>query len=323
VQLSIMLEPQEGITYEQQLAVARRAEALGFAGLYRSDHYASVQTSDRADGPEPLGSTDAWAALAGLARDTERLTLGTLVSPVTFRPAGNLAKVVATVNEMAGPGPDGRSRIALGMGTGWLESEHRQHGFPFEGLRTRFDRLEEHLGAVTALWDPAQDPVDLDGTHVRLESARFRPVPEPRPRIVVGGKGLRRTPALAARFADELNGVYASPAEAREQRVALDAACREVGRDPSSIAYSLMTGCLLGADEAEVRERAAALHADEPDADVDGWLARIREIWVVGTPERARERLEELADAGVEQVMLQTLLPDDLALLDLAAALRG
>lgn len=316
MRLNVMLEAQEGLTYADQLAVARHAEELGFDGLYRSDHYGSTA------GREGLGSTDAWAVLAGLARDTSRIRLGTLVSPVTFRAAGNLAKVVATVSEIAGAQVDGTSRVVLGMGTGWLESEHRQHGFPFEDLGTRFARLDEHLAAVTALWDPDRDAVSIAGDHVVIDGGRFAPKPVPRPRIVVGGKGLRRTPMLAARYADELNGVFASPAEAAHQRRALDESCAEIGRAPETIAYSLMTGCLLGATEAEFRDRASRLHQRSGSTrDLDQWLAAREGAWVLGTPERARRRLDELTQAGVEQVMLQHLLHDDLDMLDVMADL--
>jgi alkanesulfonate monooxygenase SsuD/methylene tetrahydromethanopterin reductase-like flavin-dependent oxidoreductase (luciferase family) len=159
MRLSVMIEPQEGLSYDQILAVARRAEAVGFAGFYRSDHYSSV--ADRVG----IGSTDAWATLAGLARETSTIALGTMVTPVTFRPAGNLAKVVATVAEMAGT-VDGQPRVHLGMGTGLLETEHRQHGFPFEDLATRFRRLDEHLQVVHGLWDPQRDPFSFDGEFV-------------------------------------------------------------------------------------------------------------------------------------------------------------
>src|SRR5688572_19644206 len=150
-----MLEAQEGMTYDDLLRLAQRAEQVGLDGLYRSDHYGSVA------GREGLGSTDAWATIAGLARETTRLTLGTLVSPATFRTIGNLAKTVATVSEMAGAAPDGGSRIVLGMGTGWLEVEHRRHGFPFEDLDTRFRRLEEHLEVLSRFWDDGAQPFDF------------------------------------------------------------------------------------------------------------------------------------------------------------------
>jgi alkanesulfonate monooxygenase SsuD/methylene tetrahydromethanopterin reductase-like flavin-dependent oxidoreductase (luciferase family) len=313
MRFNVMLEPQEGITYAEQLAVARRAEQLGFDGLYRSDHYSSV------GGRESVGSTDAWAAIAGMARGTDRIRLGTLVSPVTFRPAGNLAKVVATVAEMAGVVPPGESRVVLGLGTGWLEVEHRQHGFPFEDMATRFRRLTEHLEVITALWDPARPEVSFDGEFVTIEAARFAPKPIPRPRVIVGGKGLRKTPALAARFADELNGVFSSPQECARQRAALDEACRSEGREPSSIAYSLMTGCLVGADEAEYWERAQRLHARTGGGDFEGWLESLSGAWVLGGPAQARERLAALAEAGVDGIMLQHQLHDDLDMLDVIA----
>ena len=313
MRLAMMLEPQEGLAYGEIRAVARRAEATGLAGLYRSDHYSSV--GDRSG----LDSTDAWATLAGLARETSRITLGTLVSPTTFRPAGNLAKVVATVSQMAGPGPDGSSRIDLGMGTGWLETEHRQHGFPFEELGVRFDRLEEHLRAVTGLWDPDRDPYDQDGPFVHLERAVFRPKPDPRPRLLIGGKGLRRTPRLAARHADELNGVFLSPERCAEQRRALDEACEAEGRDPATVGYSLMTGCLVARTSSELRIRVRGMQDRLGDSrDVQEYLASVPEEWVVGTPEQAADRLGTLAEIGVEAVMLQHL-PGDLDMVDVIA----
>ncbi len=318
MRLAIMLEPQEGLTYDDLLAVATRVADRGLAGLYRSDHYGSVM-GPRAGHDEPLASTDAWATLAGLARETRDIVLGTLVSPVTFRPAGNLAKVVATVAEMAGPAPDGSSRIHLGLGTGWLESEHRQHGFPFEDLGTRFRRLEEHLAAVRGLWDPDQDPYSQDGEHVTLEGARFRPVPDPRPRIIVGGRGMERTPALAARYADELNGVSLTPAECTAQRIALGRSCEALGRDPESAGYSLMTGVLVGRDTADLHARVRRLLDRNGDGrSPEAYLAERRD-WVTGTVEEAADHLGRLAEAGVQTVMLQNLLHDDLEVVDLIA----
>jgi alkanesulfonate monooxygenase SsuD/methylene tetrahydromethanopterin reductase-like flavin-dependent oxidoreductase (luciferase family) len=310
----MMLEPQEGLTYDDLLAVARRVEATGLDGLYRSDHYASV------NGREGLASTDAWATLAGLARDTSRIRLGTLVSPATFRTAGNLAKVVATVSEMAGAAPGGGARVSLGLGTGWLETEHRQYGFPFEQIGVRFDRLEEHLAAVRGLWDPERDPFDLDGRHVRMEGAVFRRKPEPRPRIVVGGGGMRRTPELAARYGDELNNVFAPPQRCVQQRAALVAACEAQGRDPATVAYSLMTGCIVGATQQEFEARVRRLQERMDDGRAPGeFLAERSETWILGTPDQAAERIGAF-DAGVEAVMLQHLAPDDLDMIDLVAA---
>lgn len=312
MRISIMLEGQEGLTYDTILGVARRAEAAGLCGLYRSDHYSSGR-----DGDEP-GSTDAWATLAGLARDTARLRLGTLVSPATFRAPANEAKLAATVSEMAGTGEDGSSRVTLGLGTGWMEVEHRRHGFPFEDLATRFRRLEEHLEIVTRLWDAGGQPFDFDGEFATLRQARFAPVPAPRPTVAVGGAGMKRTPALAARYADELNGVYLSPAKAAQQRGALTRACEDADRDPASVRYSIMTGCLVGSTESEFRQRVRRVAERAGDGrSLDEAVAARADVYVQGTVEQARQRLGELADAGVDAVMLQDLVPDDLEMIDL------
>ncbi|MBW3605939.1 MAG: LLM class flavin-dependent oxidoreductase [Actinobacteria bacterium] len=313
MRLSVMIEPQEGLSYAQILAVAQRAEQTGFAGFYRSDHYSSV--ADR----EGVASTDAWATLAGLARDTERITLGTMVTPVTFRPAGNLAKVVATVAEMAGTAGD-RSRNHLGMGTGWLETEHRQHGFPFEDLATRFRRLDEHLQVVRGLWDATDDPFEFDGEFVTISGAHFAPPPDPRPRIIMGGTGKRKTPHLAARSADELNTVFQSARGCHEMRQAMDAACEEQDRDPASLPLTLMTGCLVGATDAEFRDRAKRLHARIGSGDLDAWLDELRGTWVIGGPEEAAEHLGRLSDVEVTGVLLQHQDPDDLDMLDAVTA---
>jgi alkanesulfonate monooxygenase SsuD/methylene tetrahydromethanopterin reductase-like flavin-dependent oxidoreductase (luciferase family) len=332
MRINLMIEAQEGMEYADILAVARRAEDLGFEGLYRSDHYASVFNRDG------MGSTDAWATLAGLARDTNRILLGTLVSPVTFRPAANLAKVVATVGEMAGtvsapPVSASRavpsrastavtrtSRVHLGLGTGWLESEHAQYGFPFDDLGTRFRRLEELLQVIQGLWDPAQEVFSFEGQFERLVRCRFLPIPDPRPRIIVGGRGRVKTLSLAVTYADELNSPSATPSECRQLRDALEAACERQGRDPSTIAFSLMTGCLVGATGRELQARARRLDtlaASYPR--LADYRQRLMVRGVVGTPEQAADRLGQLAEAGVERIMLQHLLHDDLELLDLVA----
>jgi alkanesulfonate monooxygenase SsuD/methylene tetrahydromethanopterin reductase-like flavin-dependent oxidoreductase (luciferase family) len=316
MRFNLMIEAQEGMTYADILALTRRAENLGFEALYRSDHYASVFDRDG------LGSTDAWATLAGLARDTERILLGTLVSPATFRPAANLAKVVATVAEMAGTAAlrPRVPRVHLGLGTGWLGSEHTQYGFPFDDLRTRFRRLEELLQVVRGLWDPAREPFSFEGEFERLVEARFLPRPNPRPRIIVGGRGRKKTMRLAVSYADELNSPSATPSECKELRDALDAACEQQGRDPSTIAFSLMTGCLVGATQREFQARARRLDmlASQYPRLAD-YQRRLAVRGVVGTPEQAADRLGQLAEAGVQRIMLQHLLHDDLELLDLVA----
>jgi alkanesulfonate monooxygenase SsuD/methylene tetrahydromethanopterin reductase-like flavin-dependent oxidoreductase (luciferase family) len=317
MRINLMIEPQEGMTYADILRIARHAEALEFEALYRSDHYASV--FDR----EELGSTDAWATLAGLARDTDRIGLGTLVSPATFRPAANLAKVVATVAQMAGTAPAATGpapRVHLGLGTGWLATEHAQYGFPFDDLTTRFRRLEEVLAVVRGLWDPARETFSYDGKFEAIDDARFLPIPEPRPRVIVGGRGPVRTVRLAVGYADELNSPSATPDECRELRTVLDAACGRAGRDPATITFSLMTGCLVGETERDFRARAGrldALAARYPR--LADYQRRVAARGIFGTPEQAADRLGRLAEAGVERVMLQHLFPDDLELLDVVA----
>lgn len=311
MRLAIMLEPQLGLDYDDQLAVAQAAERLGFDGLFRSDHYGAD-----AGGPEP-GSTDAWAVLAGLTRETRSLRLGVLVSPVTFRPAGNLAKVVATVAGMAGA-RGSVPRVELGMGTGWMESEHRAHGFPFEDLDTRFRRLEEQLAVVRGLWDPDENPFSYDGEFERLENAWFAPKPDPPPRLIVGGKGTRRTPVLAARYADEWNTVLAPPGRCAELRAALDDACARERREP--IPLSLMTPAIVGRTREEVRDRAARLlQRVGSERSPDDHLDHVAEIGVAGTPDEAVARLAAYADAGIDRVMLQHMVVDDEAMLELVA----
>lgn len=309
MRLSVMLEPQEGLSYEQILAVATRAEAVGMAGLYRSDHYSPIGA------PPDAPTTDAWATLAGLARETSDITLGTMVSPATFRRPGNLAKVVATVAEMAGT-LDGAPRIHLGMGTGWHEIEHHHFGFPFEDIATRFRRLDEHLQVVRGLWDPEREPFSFDGEFVSIVDARSAPHPQPRPRIVVGGSGRRKTPRLAARHADELNTIFQSPDGCRQMRQAMDQACEEEDRDPPTLPLTLMTGCVVGGDDDAFRARAERVHAAVGSGDLGAWLDDLRGSWIIGGPEEAADHLGRLADAGVTGVLLQHQTPDDLDMLD-------
>jgi alkanesulfonate monooxygenase SsuD/methylene tetrahydromethanopterin reductase-like flavin-dependent oxidoreductase (luciferase family) len=331
MRINLMIEPQEGMTYAEIVALAQRAEALGFEALYRSDHYASV--FDR----EGVGSTDAWATLAGLARDTRRIMLGTLVSPAAFRPPAQLAKVAATVAEMAGTArraPDellgstpgrsaaaaGSSRLHLGLGTGWLASEHLQYGFPFDDLATRFRRLEELLRVLHGLWDPTQDAFSFEGEFERLVEARFLPRPDPRPRIIVGGRGRSKTMRLAVTYADELNIPSATPPECTELRDALHVACERYGRNPATITFSMMTGCLVGATEREFRARATRLEKLATGYPrLADYRRRLAVRGIVGAPEEAADRLGQLSHVGVERIMLQHLLHDDIELLDVIA----
>jgi alkanesulfonate monooxygenase SsuD/methylene tetrahydromethanopterin reductase-like flavin-dependent oxidoreductase (luciferase family) len=314
VRYVLMLEPQQGMRYADHLAIARRAEANGFDALFRSDHFASFP------GAAGRPTTDAWTVLAGLARETGRIGLGVLVSPVTFRHPGVLAKVVTTVDEMSG------GRIEVGVGAGWNDDEHRQLGLAFPPIAARADMLEDQLAILPGLWGEP-DGWSYDGiSGVRVEGALFRPRPVDvpgrprtatggaRPRIIVGSGGTPRSYRLAARYADEYNLSSASPARAHEVRQALDTACADIDRDPSTLARSAMVGILVGRTEAEVAERErAVLESFGDDAeDGEGWLEERRERWIHGTPDRARAQVERFAAAGIERIMFQDFLPWDL-----------
>lgn len=314
MRFALMIEPQQGLTYAEQLAIARRAEAAGFEALFRSDHYESFPGD--ADRP----TTDAWAVLAGLARETATIGLGVLVSPVTFRTPGNLAKVVATVDEMSG------GRIELGVGAGWHENEHKRHGFAFPPIEERAGLLEETLQIIHGLWE-GDDGWSFAGRHYRVEDARFRPRPATlpgrdggRPRILVGGGGSPRSMRIAARWADEFNLSSAGPEQVTERFAALDAVLAAAGRDPSTLVHSVMAGVLIGRDDAEVRRRQVALLGALNAGDAgDDWFAERRERWVFGTPDQARAAVERFAGAGAERLMLQDFLPWDLEMIDLMA----
>jgi F420-dependent oxidoreductase-like protein len=317
MRFALMIEPQMGLTYAEQLAIAQRAEAAGIEALFRSDHYESFP------GPNDNPTTDAWAVLAGLARETSRIHLGTLVSPVTFRPPGNLAKVVTTVDEMSG------GRVELGLGAGWHDDEHRRHGFPFPPIEDRAEMLEEQIQILRGLWGEP-DGWSFKGRHYTIEDALFRPkaVVAPdrprtsiggvRPRILVGGEGKPRSMRIAARWADEFNLSSSSPELARRKFASLDEACRAIGREPGSITHSAMVGVLVGASPGELRARKAALQsALGADGGGEAWLEERRQRWIMGSPEAARATVARYADAGVERLMLQDFVPRDLEMIDL------
>jgi F420-dependent oxidoreductase-like protein len=309
---ALMTEPQQGLSYEEILAVCRAAEEAGFETYLRSDHYTSFP------GEEGLHTTDAWATLAGLARETSRIRLGTLVSPVTFRIPGALAKLVGTVDEMSG------GRIDVGLGAGWNAREHAQLGIPFPPLGERYDRLEEALTILHGLWTEP-DGWSFEGRHWQVRGARLRPraadaeghVPPGRrrhPRLVLGGEGKPRGLGLAARFADEYNLVSARPERARAVYAELDAACERLGRDPAEVIHSAMTGVLVAEDESALKERVRAqleMFGDDPGGAED-WLAERRKRWIMGTPEQALERIAEFERAGVQRLALQDFVPRDL-----------
>jgi len=299
MRFAVMIEGQEDVTWEDWLDVARTCERLGFETLFRSDHYLSVM------GARTRGALDAWATVCGLAAATSTVRLGTLVSPATFRHPSVLAKLVVSADHISG------GRVELGIGTGWNEAEHTAYGFPFPSMRTRMDRLAEQVEIVHRSW--GKEPFSFRGEHYALEEldARPKPVQRPHPPLLMGGSAGPRGAALAARWADEYNVVGMSPQDAAAARGRVREACERVGRDPDTVAFSLMHPFLVGADEADRRRRAAELAEVGPPGAEEG---------LSGTPEQIAERLREYAGVGVERVMLQHLLHRDTEALELLAA---
>jgi F420-dependent oxidoreductase-like protein len=303
VDFHIFTEPQQGAGYDQQLRLARASEDAGYDGFFRSDHYLSMGSASGAPGP-----TDSWVTLAGLARETSRIRLGTLMTAATFRLPGPLAIAVAQVDAMSG------GRVELGIGTGWFEAEHKAYGVPFPSLGERFDRLEEQLAVIVGLWEtPVGERFTYRGAHYQVidSPALPKPVQRPRPPIVIGGGGARRTPALAARYADEFNAAFASVENVRMMYDRVGTACAEAGRDPASLRRSVALVLCCGRDETEVRRRAAAIGREPTE---------LRKSGVAGTPAECAATLAEYVDAGVERVYLQTLDLDDLDHIELVAA---
>ena len=297
---ALMCEPQQGLSYLEILALARAAEDAGFETFFRSDHFTSFP------GEKGQHTTDCWATLAGLARETTRIGLGSLVSPVTFRIPGALVKIVSTVDEMSG------GRVELGVGAGWNDDEHGQLGLPFPDIRERADRLEEELAIVRGVWDEP-DGWTFAGTHWQVTGSLLRPRGR-RPNLIVGGTGKPRSLRLAARYADEYNISSSAPASVTRIRERLATECRAIGREPDTLTVSVMAGVLIGRDEAEfqarVQDQIAMFGASADDART--WLAARGERWVMGTPDAARARLAEFIAAGAQRIMLQTFLPRDL-----------
>jgi len=305
-----MTEPQQGMSYADQLAIAGRAESAGFEAFFRSDHYASFP------GPAGRPTTDAWTVLAGLAREIGRIRLGVLVSPVTYRLPGVLAKVAATVDEMSG------GRLEMGLGAGWNDEEHRQHGIPFPPIDERAAMLEEELEILHGLWG-GPDGWSFAGRHYRVDDARFAAKPAGgtgpgRPRIIIGGDGTPRSMRMAARWADEFNLSGPTPERAVDRYARLDDACRAIGREPASLTRSAMVGVLVGRDRAEVERRTAdLLELVGAEVSAEDWFVPRRARWIYGTPDEARQTVDRYAAAGVARLMLQDLLPWDLDMVDL------
>jgi len=309
VELRIFTEPQQGATYETQLACARATREAGFGAWFRSDHYLNIG----GDPHTAPGPTDSWVTLGALAREVPDIRLGTMVTSATFRLPGPLAIQVAQVDQMSG------GRIDIGLGSGWYDDEHTAYGIPFPPVGERFERLEEQLAILTGLWTtPAGQTFSHHGKHYTLVDSPALPKPaqSPRPRLIVGGKGPKRTPRLAAVHADEFNIPFSSLEESREQFQRVRAACAEIGRDPGELTYGVAQTVAVGKDEAEAARRAANIGRD---------LDELRANGVAGTVDEAVARLDAFAQAGAERVYLQVMDMSDLehiALLGEAVAPR-
>jgi F420-dependent oxidoreductase-like protein len=303
MRLRIFTEPQQGASYATLRRVATATEDLGFDAFFRSDHYLKMGNGSGQPGP-----TDAWATLAALAVETKRIKLGTLVTAATFRLPGPLAITVAQVDEMSG------GRVELGLGTGWFDAEHAAYGIPFPPLKERFDRLEEQLAIITGLWStPVGQTFSYDGTYYQLTDSPALPKPVQRPKVpvIIGGGGPRRTPALAAKYADEFNAAFTSPAEAEEGFERVRDACAEAGRDPGSISFSAAQVVCCGSDEAELARRAASIGRALPE---------LRENGLAGSPSEVVDKIGAFAKAGATTVYLQILDLSDLDHLELLAS---
>ena len=300
MELRVFTEPQQGADYATLLAVAQAAERLGFDGFFRSDHYLKMGSVSGLPGP-----TDAWITLAGLARETERIRLGTLVSPVTFRYPGVLAVSVAQVDEMSG------GRVELGLGAGWFEQEHTAYGIPYP--ENRHALLEEQLAVITGLWGtPVGERFSYTGEHYRVVDSPALPKPvQPQVPLIVGGGGLKRTPRLAAQYAADFNAAFINLDEVRLRFATVDEACRKIGRDPKTLTHSVAQVLCCGRDEAELTKRAAATGRE---------LAELRENGLAGTPAELVDKLGRFAEAGTERAYLQVLDLGDLDHLELVAS---
>jgi alkanesulfonate monooxygenase SsuD/methylene tetrahydromethanopterin reductase-like flavin-dependent oxidoreductase (luciferase family) len=300
VEVTLMIEGQEDVTWEDWVAIAEACERSGVGTLFRSDHYYSVV--DRAE----RGSLDALASFAALAAITEKLRLGTMVSPATFRHPSVFAKTMVTIDQISG------GRAEPGLGAGWWDREHQAYGFDLPELGPRMDAFEEQLDVITKQWE--DEPFSFDGEHFKVVDLDAQPKPLQRLMpFVIGGSGGPRSLRIATRWASEYNTVFAGPDKLRELRGKLDAACEKQGRDPATLPLSVMTGWIVGATREEVVDRAARLAAWQgQDEDGEKFLAEeADDAWIVGTVEEAVEQLRALHEAGCTRVMAQHLLHRD------------
>ena len=302
-----MIEGQEGVSWDEWVALGRACEDAGLEGLFRSDHYAGLM------GDEGRDALDAWTQIAALAALTERIRLGTLVSPVTFRHPSLLAKAVATADHVSG------GRVELGIGAGWNVREHAAYGFAFPELPERLELLEEQLQLVVRQW--TEDAVDVAGDHYRLQglNALPKPVQRPRPPVIVGGAGKPRTARLAARLADEYNTPFPTLEQVGERRANVVRACEELDREP--LLFSVMTGCVVGTDRAELLHRVGRTMARmRVDGDPAAFVRERGDVMVLGTVDEVVERLRGLEEAGVDRIFLQHLAHDDVEMVRLLGA---
>ena len=304
MELRIFTEPQQGATYDDLLRVAKATEDNGFDAFFRSDHYLKMGSVSGLPGP-----TDAWITLAALARETSRVRLGTLVTAATFRHPSALAISVAQVDQMSG------GRVEFGLGAGWFEDEHTAYGFTLPPMKERFDRYAEQLEVITGLWEtPTGETFSFHGEHYQLENSPALPKPAqtPRPPVIIGGAGKKRTPALAARFADEFNLPFTDAATTAAQFERVDAAAREAGRDPKEITRSLAQVVCIGRDDAEVARRAEAIGRE---------VTELKENGIAGTPAEVVDRIGyEREVTGITRLYLQVLDLSDLDHLDVIAS---
>jgi F420-dependent oxidoreductase-like protein len=306
MEVTLMIEGQEDVTWDDWVAIARACEGSGVGTLFRSDHFYSVD--DQAE----RGSLDALTTLAGLAAITEKLRLGTMVSPATFRHPSVFAKSIVTIDQISG------GRVEPGLGAGWWDREHEAYGFDLPELGPRMDAFEEQLEVITKQWEDGA--FSFDGEHFQIVDldALPKPVQRPRPPLIIGGSGGPRSLRIAARWADEYNTVFAGPAELAEIRTKLDTACEKQGRDPATLPLSVMTGWIVGRTRADVVDYASRLSQWKGEGD-DGekFLAAQRDAVIIGTVDEAVEQLRVLHEAGCHRVMAQHLLHRDIEAIEL------
>ncbi|GHF07309.1 LLM class F420-dependent oxidoreductase [Amycolatopsis deserti] len=302
--LRIFTEPQQGASYDDLLRVAKATEDNGFDAFFRSDHFLKMGSASGLPGP-----TDAWVTLGALARETSRIRLGTLVTAATFRHPSVLAISVAQVDQMSG------GRVDFGLGSGWYDAEHQAYGIPMPEIAERFDLYAEQLEIITGLWEtPEGETFSFDGKHYQLADAPGLPKPaqSPRPPVIIGGAGKKRTPALAARFADEFNAAFVDAGTAAAQFERVDAACREIGRDPKAVIRSAAQVVAVGKDDAEFARRAAAIGRETDEVKQNG---------LAGTVDEVVDKIGRYREAtGVTRLYLQVLDLSDLDHLELIAS---